>query len=59
MLTWPVVRPVLREATKLAIKGGIVAYDYGSQLVTQAGERMSDIAAEARREAQRSPAGPS
>jgi hypothetical protein len=53
MLAWPLIRPVLRETTKLAIKGGIVAYDYGSRLVAQAGEGLSDITAEARHEAGR------
>jgi hypothetical protein len=51
MLAWPIIRPVLRETAKLAIKGGIVAYDYGSSLVAQAGEGLSDITAEARHEA--------
>ena len=50
-LLWPFVGPVLREAAKFAIKGGIVAYRYGSQIAAEASEGISDLAAEARQEA--------
>lgn len=55
-LLGPVIVPVagnlLRPMAKAMIKGGIVAYDWGRQAVSQASETASDIAAEARAEAQ-------
>jgi hypothetical protein len=47
----PVVAPVLRTAAKLAIRGGLMAYDYGRQTVAQLGEMAGDLAAEVRAEA--------
>ncbi|MBV8094455.1 MAG: hypothetical protein JOY71_16225 [Acetobacteraceae bacterium] len=50
-LAWPLIRPVLRETTKLAIRGGMAAYQAGATMVAEAGEGLSDIATEARHEA--------
>jgi Protein of unknown function (DUF5132) len=47
----PVVAPVLRKTAKLAIRGGLMAYDYGRQTAAQLGEMAGDLAAEARTEA--------
>jgi hypothetical protein len=47
----PVLRPVVRSGAKLAIKGGLVAYDYGRGVVAELGEAANDLAAEARAEA--------
>ena len=50
-LGWPLIRPVLRQTTKLAIKSALAAYQAGAALVAEAGEGMSDIVAEAQHEA--------
>jgi hypothetical protein len=47
----PVIAPVLRSTAKLAIRGGLMAYDYGRQRVADLGEMAGDLAAEARAEA--------
>ncbi len=47
----PVVTPVLRTTAKLAIRGGMMAYDYGRQKAAELGEVAGDLAAEARAEA--------
>ena len=47
----PVLSPVLRSTAKLAIRGGLVAYDYGRQRAAELGEMAGDLAAEARAEA--------
>jgi hypothetical protein len=47
----PVVAPVLRTTAKLAIRGGMMAYDYGRQKAAELGEVAGDLAAEARAEA--------
>jgi hypothetical protein len=46
----PVIRPVVRSGAKLAIKGGLIAYDYGRGMVAEVGEAATDLAAEARAE---------
>lgn len=48
----PAVGSILRPAAKAAIKGGIVAYDWGRQAVAQVSEATSDMVAEARVDAQ-------
>jgi hypothetical protein len=52
----PVVTPVLRTTAKLAIRGGMIAYDYGRQKAAELSEVAGDLAAEARAEAATSPA---
>jgi hypothetical protein len=47
----PVVTPVLRTTAKLAIRGGMMAYDYGRQKAAELSEVAGDLAAEARAEA--------
>ncbi len=47
----PVARPVLRSAAKWAIRGGVMAYDYGRQQMAELGEMAGDLAAESRAEA--------
>jgi hypothetical protein len=47
----PVLKPVLRSSAKMAIKGGMVAYDYGRQAVAEITEMAGDLAAETRAEA--------
>lgn len=54
----PVIGSLLRPAAKAAIKGGILAYDRGRQAVAQLGEMASDVAAEARVDAERATSGP-
>jgi Protein of unknown function (DUF5132) len=49
----PAIGSLLRPAAKAAIKGGILAYDRGRQAVAQLGEMASDVAAEARVDAER------
>jgi hypothetical protein len=55
-LLGPVIVPaagnLLRPAAKALIKGGIIAYDWGRQAVSQASEAASDMAAEVRAEVQ-------
>ncbi len=47
----PAVTGLLRPAAKAAIKGGILAYDRGRQVMAQLGEMTSDMVAEARADA--------
>lgn len=47
----PVLKPVVRSVAKVAIRGGVVAYDYGRQKVSELGEMAGDLAAEPRAEA--------
>ncbi len=47
----PVLQPMLRSTAKMAIKGGMVAYDYGRQAVAEVTEMAGDLAAETRAEA--------
>lgn len=47
----PVAKPVLRSAAKWAIRGGVMAYDFGRQQVAELGEMAGDLAAESRAEA--------
>ena len=51
-LVVPAVNTLLRPAAKTAIKGGILAYDWARQAVAEVSEAASDMAAEARAEAQ-------
>jgi hypothetical protein len=44
----PLVAGVVRPAAKMAIKGGIYAYDRGREMVAQLNEATGDIVAEAR-----------
>lgn len=53
----PVLAPVLRTGAKLAIRGGLVAYDWGRERVAELGEMAGDLAAETRAEAAGSPSG--
>lgn len=46
----PVLKPVLRASAKAAIRGGMMAYDYGRQAVGELGEVAGDLAAETRAE---------
>lgn len=46
----PVVLAGIRPLAKTAIKGGIVVYDKVGEMVSEAGEGMSDMVAEARSE---------
>jgi hypothetical protein len=47
-LLLPVVGAVVRPVARLAIQGGIAAYDAAATLVTTAGEELNQIVAEAR-----------
>ena len=47
-LLLPVVGAVVRPVVRLAIQGGIAAYDAAATLVTTAGEELNQIVAEAR-----------
>ena len=47
-LLLPVVGAVVRPVVRLAIQGGIAAYDAAATLVTTAGEEVNQIVAEAR-----------
>jgi hypothetical protein len=47
----PVLTPVLRSTAKLAIRGGLIAYDFGRQKAAELGEMAGDLAAETRAEA--------
>jgi len=47
-LLLPVVGAVVRPVVRLAIQGGIVAYDAAATLVTTAGEELNQIVAEIR-----------
>ncbi|PPQ35358.1 DUF5132 domain-containing protein [Rhodopila globiformis] len=51
-LVAPAVSTILRPAAKTVIKGGILAYDWGRQAAAEVSEAASDMAAEARAEAQ-------
>jgi hypothetical protein len=44
----PVVAPVLRSGAKLAIRGGLTAYDWGRHYMAELGEMAGDLAAEVR-----------
>ena len=44
----PVVGAIVRPVVRLAIQGGIAAYDAAATLVTTAGEEVNQIVAEAR-----------
>ncbi len=44
----PVLQPALRSTAKAAIKGGMMAYDYGRQAYSELSEIAGDLAAEAR-----------
>jgi hypothetical protein len=47
-LLLPVVGAVVRPVVRLAIEGGIAAYDTAAALVTTVGEELNQIVAEAR-----------
>ncbi len=47
----PIVAPVARSGVKLAIRGGLIAYDWSRQRATELGEMAGDLAAEVRAEA--------
>ena len=49
----PVLAPALRTTAKYAIRGGLMAYDYGRQKAAELGDMAGDLAAEARAEAVR------
>ena len=53
-LVAPVVVPALaagmRSLAKAAIKGGIMVYDKGAEVLAEAGEQLSDLMAEVRSE---------
>jgi hypothetical protein len=44
----PMVGAVVRPVVRLAVQGGIAAYDAAATLVTTAGEELNQIVAEAR-----------
>jgi hypothetical protein len=44
----PLVASVVRPAAKMAIRGGIYAYDRGREMVAELNEQASDMVAEAR-----------
>lgn len=46
----PAVLAGLRPVAKTAIKGGVFLYDKAGEIVTETGEQMSDLVAEARAE---------
>ena len=46
----PMVANLLRTATKTGIKGGMIAYDKGKELVSGAADSFQDMASEARSE---------
>ena|SRR5713226_7303364 len=46
----PAVARAARPLAKAAVKGGIIAYEKGRELLAEAGEAVEDIAAEARSE---------
>jgi hypothetical protein len=50
VLAFPLVRPLLRETTKLVIKGGLIAYEQVNQASQTVGESMSDMVAEVQAE---------
>jgi hypothetical protein len=50
----PVVEAVVRPVAKLAIKGGLFAADTVREFITEGGEQVSDLVAEARAEYQAS-----
>ena len=47
----PVVTPVLRSGAKLAIRGGLMAFDWSRERAGELAEMAGDIAAETRAEA--------
>ena len=47
----PILAPALRSGAKLAIRGGLVAYDWTRQRAGELGEMAGDLAAEVRAEA--------
>ena len=47
----PIVAPVLRTGAKMAIRGGLMAYDWTRERAAELGETAGDLAAEARAEA--------
>lgn len=47
----PVLKPVVRSAAKVAIRGGMMAYDYGREKLSELGEMAGDVAAETHAEA--------
>ena len=49
----PVLAPALRTTAKYAVRGGLMAYDYGRQKAAELGDLAGDLAAEARAEAAR------
>ncbi|MBV8526201.1 MAG: DUF5132 domain-containing protein [Acetobacteraceae bacterium] len=46
LLVFPLVRPLLREAAKAVIKGGLIAYDQATRMGATVQESMSDMVAE-------------
>jgi hypothetical protein len=51
LIAMPLAAPVLRPIAKAAIKGGIYAYNGAVELYEQAATGVSELAAEAQREA--------
>jgi hypothetical protein len=47
LLVWPLVRPMVREGTKMAIKGRIGLYQWAAETAAEAQGSMSDLVAEA------------
>ncbi len=54
----PVVGAVVRPVLKTAIKGGILLYNKGRELVAEAVESVEDLTAEAKAEMESKPAAP-
>ena len=54
-LLLPVVGAVVRPVVRLAVRGGIVAYDAAAALVTTAGEELNHLVADARATATSAP----
>jgi hypothetical protein len=54
-LLLPVVGAVARPVVRLAIQGGLAAYDAAATLVTTAGEELNQLVAEARAAARPEP----
>ena len=53
LLAWPIVRPVVREGAKIAIKGGIGLYQWGTQAIAESRGGISDLVTEAQHDADR------
>jgi Protein of unknown function (DUF5132) len=52
----PAVLTVVWPVVKLSIQGGVLVYDKTAEMITEMGEQMSDLVAEARAERTGTPA---